>query len=1111
MLRSSKTITAGRGELSPPGFHGARGFIGDTAAEQGFSTSSAILPTEMSSLARGGKVVGGIIAFTAVSLASPRSPSALRPIPPWPWRRAIIAIMGPSRPLEGRLLGFDYARFEVARGVPPLSPRQWSALRKLDRALSRDPSPRALADRAVIKVLAGRTATGLPLLEEAAARAPHDAAINSDLAALLLERGDREHSPRDYALALAAADRAVRREPDLAEGRFNRGLAFERLALAARARADFRWRSRWAGEQAWSAEARERGGQLPVPSAVGLEGMQSDLQAMAFRGAEPDLARAVDSHRRQARKLVEEELLGRWGELTLAGNRRGSQVALSAAMRIGRLLASISDDRLAQQAAEALASCHDDSPSCRRLASGHAAYRQAAVAYSLGDYDAAAADFEQAQNDLAAGGSPFVSRARYGVACSAHYRAHRQQARALFSSLGEHAAKFGYRSLAGESLWMSGLASFEDGDLGNALADYREALQVFAGIGEWDNVAGIENLIGEVLDYEGEAAEAWQFRIRALRTLPAIADPQRRYQLHTVAAFAAFQQGLPEVALYYQDEAVTEAMALGNPVAAGHALVIRARYRASAHETGQACADLEHARRWAGQIAGDAPRDRVLIDAALVQAESAIGSPAARLGLLDAALALAQRDNYLYQTVSLLLLRGRLLRESRSVAAALDDLARAIELVEAWRSQILDFDQKAAYLDKAREVFEEMVSLEAGEAHDSGAAFAYLDRQRARVLFDRVSRGLSSAGSAKLGAGSRGATVAGLARLLPDATSLLTYALIGDRIFAWVVDRGGVREALSYATPAGLARSLRVLRQGPGPGVAASDFENAANLAYDALIAPVRAAITGARELIFDCDGELQGFPFAVLRHSAVDRFLVEDFALSVTPSAWMLGYALEAAGRAGHHPNGAPLVVGDPAFDRRAYLGLAPLPAARDEARSIAALYSQPVLLVGDQATHDRFLSAARTASVIHYAGHAIEDRNLPFRSRLVLAADPAARRGHGTGDLSVEEISSLHLRDTRLVVLAACRAASGPMRNGEGTDSIARAFLATGVRAVVAGLWEVADGSSAELFTDFHRRLLAGEAPSQALRDAQLRLLRRPPPGPDAFAWAAFELVGW
>ena len=110
-----------------------------------------------------------------------------------------------------------------------------------------------------------------------------------------------------------------------------------------------------------------------------------------------------------------------------------------------------------------------------------------------------------------------------------------------------------------------------------------------------------------------------------------------------------------------------------------------------------------------------------------------------------------------------------------------------------------------------------------------------------------------------------------------------------------------------------------------------------------------------------------------------------------------------------------------------------------------------------------------------------------------------------------TAREIYGLRLDRTRLVVLAACDTGNEYIPGSEGATSLARAFLAAGVPTVVASLWSVDDRATAGLFDRFHRFLIAGDDPVDALRKAQLELLHGSDPRDRSpRAWAAFEVIG-
>jgi CHAT domain-containing protein len=107
--------------------------------------------------------------------------------------------------------------------------------------------------------------------------------------------------------------------------------------------------------------------------------------------------------------------------------------------------------------------------------------------------------------------------------------------------------------------------------------------------------------------------------------------------------------------------------------------------------------------------------------------------------------------------------------------------------------------------------------------------------------------------------------------------------------------------------------------------------------------------------------------------------------------------------------------------------------------------------------------------------------------------------------GLLQVREIRHLHL-NADLVTLSACDTGVGPVGE-EGVADIENAFIEAGAKSVVSALWEVNDHATADLMIDYYRQLGRGESKAEALRQAQLDMIKSgQPPG----SWAGFELDG-
>jgi CHAT domain-containing protein len=141
--------------------------------------------------------------------------------------------------------------------------------------------------------------------------------------------------------------------------------------------------------------------------------------------------------------------------------------------------------------------------------------------------------------------------------------------------------------------------------------------------------------------------------------------------------------------------------------------------------------------------------------------------------------------------------------------------------------------------------------------------------------------------------------------------------------------------------------------------------------------------------------------------------------------------------------------------------------------------------------------------ARYVHFATHGILGLDQGKQPALVLSL---VGNTEEDGFLQMDEITSLKL-NADLVVLSACRTGQGRMHRGEGVTGLARAFLYAGSKGVVCSLWNVADKETADLMVDFYSRLHKGASATEALREAQLSLIRA---SKAPIYWAPFILIG-
>ena len=156
--------------------------------------------------------------------------------------------------------------------------------------------------------------------------------------------------------------------------------------------------------------------------------------------------------------------------------------------------------------------------------------------------------------------------------------------------------------------------------------------------------------------------------------------------------------------------------------------------------------------------------------------------------------------------------------------------------------------------------------------------------------------------------------------------------------------------------------------------------------------------------------------------------------------------------------------------------------------------------------------MSTLPPAPTVPIAGSDVAARNPMVLSGLVLAgANALSGPDRARGLLTAEEVVSLDLGGTELAVLSACETGLGRDLAGEGVFGLQRAFLLAGTRTVVASLWRVDDDATRALMSRFYANIWERRLPVlEALRQAQLGLLRDPDFAGDPRLWAAWTLSG-
>lgn len=269
---------------------------------------------------------------------------------------------------------------------------------------------------------------------------------------------------------------------------------------------------------------------------------------------------------------------------------------------------------------------------------------------------------------------------------------------------------------------------------------------------------------------------------------------------------------------------------------------------------------------------------------------------------------------------------------------------------------------------------------------------------------------------------------------------------------------------------------------------------------YNWLIRPIEADLDqkGVKTLVFVPDGALRSIPMSVLYDGK--QYLVEKYAVALS-----LGLQLiqpKPLTQEALKVLAAGLVQPPPNFSQ-----FPPLPEIKSEVGFIAEAGISTQQLLDQRFTGPALKTAVQSTpfNVVHLATHG--QFSSQASETFILAAD---------GPINVLQLDALlrDREDTRtmdaieLLVLSACQTAAGDNRATLGLAGVA---VRAGARSTLASLWQLDDRATAIFVKEFYRALAKEKVTkAEALREAQLTLLRQYPNYDRPGFWAPYVLVG-
>ncbi|MGI2905139.1 tetratricopeptide repeat protein [Tolypothrix sp. VBCCA 56010] len=307
------------------------------------------------------------------------------------------------------------------------------------------------------------------------------------------------------------------------------------------------------------------------------------------------------------------------------------------------------------------------------------------------------------------------------------------------------------------------------------------------------------------------------------------------------------------------------------------------------------------------------------------------------------------------------------------------------------------------------------------------------------------------------------------------------------------------------------------------------------------VMAPIRPLLGDARHLLLSPDGQLTLIPFEALKDEQ-NKYLIQPYAFSyLTSGRDLLRFQLPANSRS------TPVVFANIDYDQQeiatasavrgsenrrsadlASLQFPSLDNTLEEANKIKGIFPNTKIISGKQAT-EAVIKQLPAPSILHLATHGffVPDQEDNMETRLIASLrleNPLLRSGlalaginnrtkalsnNNDGVLTALEVAGLNLRGTQLVVLSACETGLGDVKVGDGLYGLRRALVIAGSQSQVLSLWIVDDAGTKDLMVKYYQNLKAGKGRHEALREAQMQLLKTP--GYEhPYYWASFVPSG-
>jgi CHAT domain-containing protein/tetratricopeptide (TPR) repeat protein len=1065
----------------------------------------------------------------------------------WRWPRsesdvarglaALKSAFREQRPTEARMTGFGWAISNLTRGGKAGNQGPVVDQRDLDeaevvlrKAVRDDENSDSLYALGQLYLTRRDFDKAIEQFEKALAYNANDARTHSDLGAALVEKlknsGEQnKDGPETVDKAFSHINKALELDGNLLEALFNRALLYQLQNLKVPAQEAWKKYLEKDINSKWADEANSYLKELQLKSSNSgderYEGLYRDFLA-ASKSGDGDRAWQLynDSYRRFG-NYISDKLIDEFLVLTLADKKEEADDRLKTVEYLARLAQQKSEDLFLSDLATAYRQATKEQ---RVLLTQGRRLRQSAFDLSFNKalhQEAIEAYLKAKSIFMQAHAPPEVAIIEYWIAEAYLRQSNHNKSLQAFLSVAGSCERQHYRWLRALTFNKIAAVLGDQFSYSEAIKYSIEAADEFSHIGDKSgklrvliNQANLFQVVGKNRD----AINLCQSSLVLANEVMA-ADDTWTIVFYATASWSYYKLGLYYAALEFQRETVRIGEMLNIPQPLSRYNVFAGVIYSKLKDYDTAISYIERGLK-IGLEKENSTSGQDMINFArlyLGQVYREAGKPAESIKVLEQATEFYSKSGW--EAQSYLIAKDILLDRIAigDILSARRQLDFILEFLEENRKKILQQSSRESFFDMEQPVYDIAIGFSYESLGHPEQAFNYSELSRARSLLDsttltrQVVKDLEIPDEVLSGS-NRPMKLAEIRLHIPAETQILQYAVLNDRVVAWVVTGERVESRMIPLEYDLLSKKVKAYLDKVSKPASEIDqgLRKMSSELYADLISPVEGFLDKKRKLCIVPDKVLNFLPYSSLISPSSRRYLIEDYSLLFAPSSTLFIRSTEIAGRKAKTSAEKILSIGNPAFDQRVY-NLPDLSSAGAEAKEITDIYGNSVSLVGKDATKESLLKEIERADVVHLATHYVPDERSPMLSRLILA------RGSNSKDevdksLALHEVYRLKLPKARLVVLSACQTNAEQYYNGEGAIGLSHAFESIGVPLVVSSLWQANSDTTAKLMVRFHNlRKKSGELTVDALRDTQIEMLR----GSDKrlrhpYYWAAFIVGG-